>query len=415
MMHMQNSNPVFSLLLLCCVSATCIAGEPAQRNAAPRASAEEAQLKHWRMPDIKRTFWDISELSQAYIDVAPAALQDGVVTAQLGRDGGNQALLVKLGQEIANKQHQQVDSLLVAHQGKLVFESYYARGRIDLPHPQSSTTKSYTSLALGRAMQLGYLSMADLHKPLLEFLPNLDTRSFVKGVETITLHQVLSMSSGLKFSSEKIQQYGSEPERYYGLKRVQAFFSDSEPVSSDAKTFNYQGPNPDLAMQVLEAVVPGSAQDFIKQELFGKLGIVNYDWRVEQDGVPTAGALSSLTSRDMLKLGSLVLNKGKWQGEQLIPAAYIAKATDKIVALNDEQVKNFYAGDKLSDSGYGYFWFQTRLKVGDKYYVGKSAQGGGGVTILVVEELELVVVVTAHARQAYLQMAAEHVLPAFVQ
>lgn len=412
-------NRLISMILLsvaCGNIAADIAADTAvQRSQAPTASVDEAKIKHWRVPQISHTFWDIAPLEQPFIDPMPAQLQDGIATGELGKDGGDKALIARLASEIADKQHGEVDSLLISHKGKLLFESYYLRGRIDLPHPQSSATKSYTSLAIGRAIQLGYLSLADLDKPVLSFLQGLDQTKFVAGIDNITLHQAMTMRSGLKFSADKIRQYGSQPGRYYGIKRLQAFFEDSEAVTKQSQTFNYQGPNPDIVMQVLDAVVPGSAQDFIKQQLFGKLGIVNYDWRTEQDGVPTAGAFSSLTSRDMLKLGSLVLNNGIWQGEQLIPAAYISQATAGTVALSDEQVENFYAGASLSNSAYGYFWWQTAMQVADKQYRSISAQGGGGITILLVAELDLLVVVTGHARQAYLQMIAEKVLPAFVR
>lgn len=402
-----------AIILLCMANGTASADITKPRQQAPTASAEEAIIKHWRLPEIKRTFWDIKTLDTPFITAMPQQNEDGIPVGKMGVDGGDKAAMIKLASAIADNQHQQIDSLLIAQNGKLLFESYYLRGRIDLPHPQSSTTKSYTSLAIGRAIQLGYLSMADLDKPVVSFLKQLDHSKLVKGAETITLQQILSMRSGLAFSDEKLNEYGSDPTRYYGIKRVQAFFADSQPVTAQSQRFNYQGPNPDIAMQVLQAVVPGSAHDFIRHELFGKLGITNFDWRTEQDGSPSSGAFSSLTSRDMLKIGLLVMNKGNWQGEQLIPQSYISNATQRQLLLSDEQVKNFYSGANLSNSGYGYFWWQTDLALGNKRYSSISAQGGGGLTILLVAELDLVVVITGHSRQAYLQLIAENIVPAF--
>ena len=63
-----------------------------------------------------------------------------------------------------------IDSLLIWSRGKLLFESYYRRSRANYPHYQMSITKSYTALALGRAIQLGYLKMEDLDKPAIGFL-----------------------------------------------------------------------------------------------------------------------------------------------------------------------------------------------------------------------------------------------------
>ena len=381
----------------------------------PMANAEEAKIRHWNVPEIARNFWDIPELETPYMDASPSDIKDDIPVGVLGEDAGNKNTIMNLAKEIADKQHGEVDSLLIAHKGELLFESYYLRGRLDLPHPQSSTTKSYTALAIGRAIQKGYLALADLDKPLVRFLPGLDLTRFAKGADKITLHEAMTMSSGLQISDEQLEHYRENPDQYKGIKQVQGFFEDSAPITQDAKVFNYKGADPDLVMQVLNAVVPGSAEAFIKEELFLPMGIDIYDWRAGQSGLPAAGASSSMTSRNMLKIGLLVMDGGKWNDEQLIPKAFIEKATSNNVRLSTEQVSNFYAGESLSGSGYGYFWWQTDMKVQKHKHLSKSAQGGGGVTILFVEDLELVIVVTAHARQAYLQMIAEKVLPAFIK
>jgi len=384
-------------------------------NHAPEATAEEAKLKFWSVPEIKRTFWDIPELEKAFIDDSPADRNDGIPVGKLGIDGGNKDMIIKLAQEIADKKHGEVDSMLIAHKGKVLFESYYSRGRIDLSHPQSSTTKGYTALTIGRAIQLGYLTMADLGKPLVSFLKGLDPSKFVKGVEKITLHQAMAMSSGLQISKEKIEEYQKNPDHYTGIKQIQAFFEDSSPVTAESQKFNYKSPDPIMVMQVLEAVVPGSAKDFIKNEIIGKMGINNYGWRNDKGGFPKADGQVSMTSRNMVKLGMLVINKGRWNGVQLLPEAFIKKLTNKNVQLSDDQVQAFWSGDKMYNSGYGYFWFQADMKVGNKNYFSSSAQGGGGVIILSIDELDLLVIITAHSRQAYMQMIAQRILPAFVQ
>ena len=405
---------LLTVVIVGSVSSIAIAGNP-QTLSAPKASAEDALIKHWNMPDISRNFWDISELDSPFIDTAPEDRKDGIEVGQLGPDGGNKTMIINLAKEIADKKHGEVDSLLIAHKGKVLFESYYSRGRIDLSHPQSSTTKAYTGLAIGRAIQLGYLSLADLDKPVVSLLKGLDASKFVEGVESITLHQVMTMTSGLQISPDQFEYYRNNPQQYQGIQQIQAFFEDSAPISAAAKTFNYQGPNPDIAMFVLDTVVPGSADDFIRNELFNKMGIVNYDWRADSNsGLPASGVFSSVTSRDMVKLGTLVRNNGKWKGEQLIPVSFIKKSTQRNVHLSAEQVKNFYSGENLSNSGYGYFWWQADMNVGGQRYSSSSAQGGGGMTILTIDELDLLVVVTAHSRQAYLQMIAEKVVPAFI-
>lgn len=170
---------------------------------APEATAAEVEAVSSGSED---SFWDISLLEKAFIDIAPADRKDGILIGELGVDGGNKEMIVTLAQEIVDNKHGTFDSFLIAHKGKLLFESYYSRGRINLPHPQASATKVYTSLALGRAIQLGYLTMADLDKPLVSFLKDLDPAKFVAGAEKITLHKALTMSSGIRISEEQREE-----------------------------------------------------------------------------------------------------------------------------------------------------------------------------------------------------------------
>lgn len=379
---------------------------------APEATAAEAEL----------SFRDIPYLEKAFIDTAPADRNDGIVVDELGVNGSNKDMIVELAQEIADNKHGRFDSLLIAHKGKLVFESYYLRGRVDLPHPQASATKVYTSMAIGRAIQLGYLTMADLNKPLVSFLDDLDPEKFVDGAELITLHQAMTMSSGIRINEDTLRELRGNPGPLVretsgplkGQGQVQAILEHSAPISEESQSFHYQFIDADLVMQVLDAVVPGTAEDFIKNELLDKMGIENYDWWTDPSGLPRASGGSSMTSRDMLKWGILATNRGKWNGEQLISSAFMFRSTLKFVQDADDE--NFLDHGNVRDTGYGYFWWQSHLSTGDKRYFSASARGGGGQFVIAVNHLDLVIVVTAHDRDFdTLSLAGEQILPAFVQ
>jgi len=365
---------------------------------APEATAAEASI----------SFWDLPYLKEAFIDSTPTDRKDDLAVDDLVANVGNKAIVLQLAQEIADKKHGKYDSLLIARHGKLVFESYYLRGRVNLPHMQASATKAYTSLLVGRVMQLGYLAMADLDKPLVSFLKDLDPKKFVGGVEKITLHKAMTMSSGLRFNEEQLKKFRKNPSQYKGLDQIQAFLELSAPITSESQSFKYQGADPQLVMQVLDAVVPGSAKDFIKNELLDKMGITTYSWRTDVSGLPLAGERSSMTSRAMIKLGALVINKGQWNGEQLISAKYLASATSGITkAAEDWQPDSF---------NYGYFWYQTDMIVGDKSYDANIAWGGGGQHIITLEELDLIIVITGHDREdTIMTQVSKIILPAFVK
>lgn len=362
------------------------------------------------------TFRDIPALENAFIDTTPEARDDAFPVGALSVDGDKKAALVTLAEGIAEGQFGRYDSLLVAHKGELVFESYFRRGRIDLAHPQASATKGHTSLILGRAMQLGYLTMADLDRPLIDFLKEVDRSNLVEGAEKITLHKALIMHGGLGISDEQREEFEREPsqitaqlaEQVKGQGLVQTLLESSQPITDETQVYKYGNFNPMLVMTVIDAVVPGGARNFIEAEFLDKLGITNYSWDTHASGLPQAGWMVSMTSRDMLKFGSLLLNDGKWNGEQLVPAAYIKKATSGLVKPTQDWMPEGYR--------YGYFFYQTPVEVGGKRYDASFAWGGGDQRIIAVDALDLVVVFTGHDNEGTLMdQVVSTVLPAFAE
>jgi len=401
--YLNMKNKLIALALLGSLSSFTLASGEKNNSLAPEATADEAKL----------SFRDIPYLDKAFIDPTPADRKDAIIVGELGADGGNKDMIIKLAQEIADGKLGKFDSLLIAHKGKLLFESYYNRGRVDLPHPQASATKAYTALAIGRAIQLGYLSMADLNKPLVSFLKDLNPAKFVEGAEKITLHQAMTMRSGIRFSKEQKEAIDKNPDALKGQGQVQTYLEYSAPITAKSQTFKYQN-DPIFVMQVLDAVVPSSAMDFIKNEVLAKMGITNYGWRIDVSGLPHAGSRASITSRDMVKFGMLAANNGKWNGEQLISKKFIKTAANRIFYTLDEELH--YGGKDVSNQGYGYYWWTTDLKHDNKTYSSRSAQGGWGQFIILIDELELMVVFTAHDNDtSYQQITAEKILPAFIK
>jgi len=367
------------------------------------------------LSDIPSAFADtIPSLENGFIDPTPANRKDGISVGKLDLNSDQKNRIVALAKEINAGEHGRFDSLLIAHKGKLVFESYYLRGRIDLPHPQASTTKSYVNLAIGRAIQLGYLTMADLDRPVISFLKDLDTSTFVAGADKITLHHAMTMHSGVRIDNDKLKELNRKPTQLSGLGQVNAYLTHSAPITSDSQRYLYQSIDPRLVMQVLNAVVPQGAQHFIKHELLGKMGITVYGWKDGVSGLPEGAHSSSMRSRDMIKWGILAMNKGKWNGEQLIPDAFVTKSINTIIRRGVEDI--FFIDGNVSNPGYGYYWWQADMTAGNKTYLSHSAQGGGGQYIILINELDLIVVATAHDRDASsMQITADRILPAFIQ
>jgi CubicO group peptidase (beta-lactamase class C family) len=346
----------------------------------------------------------LPDLKEPFIDASPADRQDGIPVGELGVDGGNRDAILNFAEEIAAGQHGEVDSLLLLYRGRLVFESYYRRGRINYPHYQMSITKSYTAMAIGRAIALGHLTIGDLDRPVVSFLKDLDRSKLAAGATKITLAEAMNMRSGIRIDPKTAKQLMKAPQELKGQAQIQAYLEHSAAISDETKTFKYQASDPCITMQVLEAVVPGSARDFIKKELLGKMGITNYAWQDDVSGLPKSAAGSSMRSRDMVKWGILVFNGGKWNGEQLIPKAFVQRATSHLHT-------------NARNTSYGYFWWRHDMEVGDRKLDCLSGRGAGGQFILALRELELIVVITAHNKGmgAALETIPERLLPAFLK
>lgn len=373
-------------------------------NVAPEATKAEFAL----------SFRDTPLLAKPYLSASPTDRKDGITVGQLGKDGGDKNKIINLAKQIVENNKDKYDSLLIAQNNTLLFESYYLRGRVNLPHFQASATKAYTGFALGRAIQLGYLTMADLDKPIVTFLKDLDRKKLAKGYEHITLAKALTMRSGMRIDEAQEDALSENVKQLKKQAFLQTYLESSAPISNHSQVFKYQF-DPMLIMQVIDAVVPGSAENFIKKELLDKLSITHYEWPNASSDIPRAGSGSKMTSREMLKWGVLAMNNGFYEGEQLVPEAFVKRATSRELET-DPDVKIYGGGKDVSRQGYGFYWWSADLNVGDKKYFAVSAQGGGGQYILLVRELDLIVVVTAHSNDnRTLQTVAESILPAFIQ
>lgn len=339
-------------------------------------------------------------LKLSIVDNDPDDLKDGIDVGSLAQSGGDEAAIAKLTKDINSGTYGNIDSLLIASNGKLVLESYYRRGRPNLPHYQMSITKSVTALALGRAMQLGYIK--DLNTPVLDYLKDIKLFHSLPGVSEVTIAECLNMHSGLRgLDGQSKIDLGKLAALMKGQRQAEMILNSSSRVRGEYK---YQGTDPMLVMQVVEAVVPGTAEDFVRKEVLGRLGISNYAWQPDVSGLPKAAAGSSLRSRDMLKLGLLVANGGKWNGEQLWPEDFIRKAVSPIYT-------------NKAGHTYGYFWWGNEMEIHGGKHRCISARGAGGQFVFILPTLDLIVIVTSHNKDKAMRhpfdLLKGVVLPAF--
>jgi len=339
----------------------------------------------------------LPDLPEPYVSLSPVDLGDGIQVGSLDLPGTDKAVEAMLTADKAGE-YSNLDSLLIWKDGKLLFEMYNRRGRVDGPHYAMSITKTLTSITLARAIQKGLLSMDDLDKPVISFMPEIDRSRIQSGVETITLRDALFMKSGLRFKDKRFAQtLGVD---YPRQKYFQKLFEETAPVTPESKGYKYTGTDPSMIMMIIDIRTPGMVQGFIARELAAKFGSI-YCWDDQACGIPKCGAGSNFTSRSLLKFGVAVLQGGRFNGEQLLSAEY---------------VKQVMAPKKKE--GYYYFFHNREKRAGGKRLRFISGIGAGGQYLATFPELNLVAVATSHNKGQInkpLDALLGHLIPLFVK
>ena len=164
----------------------------------------------------------------------------------------------------------------------------------------------------------------------------------------------------------------------------------------------------DIRGLVLDAAAGGDAARFAGESLFAPLGIEDYRWGRQPNGMPEGAARMFLRPRDMARLGQLFLKGGLWQGKQVVPSDWVAASTRLHVSARP-----------LNPNDYGYFcWLRKLVTPRGNAVEYFGAEGDGGQYIAVFPARDLVVVATGGNYGDYgtydsqlARMLALHVLP----
>jgi hypothetical protein len=230
-----------------------------------------------------------------------------------------------------------VHSLMIIRNDKIIFDAYlypYAKG---LQHDIASCTKSITSLLVGIAIDKGFIR--DENELVKNYFPEI--KSYSKNFQTLTIKDLLTMTSGLDCGSD------NEEALFSGLFKAPdwpAYIFNIPSTSPSGKQFSYCSCNFYLLAEILYHSTKLSPEKFADKYLFKPMGIKNFYWTKNNKGVNYGWGDLALKPYDMAKIGRLLLNNGKWNGTQLISADYIKKATSIQIPFSDHK-------------GYGYgFW-----------------------------------------------------------
>ena len=274
-----------------------------------------------------------------------------------------------------------IESVLVAKNGNLIVEEYFYGFDRDEAHQLRSVTKSVSSLITGIALDRGLIP--GVETPIAELFPeHAKEHEWSDRKRSMQLKHLLSMSCGLK---------GDDLRDQFAVARATEASADwveyalSLPmVATPGEHFAYSGGSLMIVSGAVQRTVGMSVQEFAQKHLFGPLGIKEPQWYSSPKGIPNFSAGLRLTPRDLAKLGQLCLNKGRWQGKQIVSEEWLSEST----RARFEVPSYGYS--------YGYLWWSTELH--DKS--GKSldvfmALGYGGQHLFVVPERSLVVVITS--------------------
>jgi len=293
--------------------------------------------------------------------------------------GMNSAVL-KEAEQIYPRIFPSAYSLIVIRHGKIVSESYFHGQTAETSNHIYSITKTFSATLLGIAAKQGWIQ--GVHQRVGDLLPEYPIHP---NLAALTLEDILTHRSGVK-SNRTVSD-------------ISLFLKD-EPQSVPGKVFEYSNYAPNLITALLDRLakkgVAGEATDvpaLAKKYLFGPLGINVSEWNKGPKGVPDGGNGLYMRSRDLARLGYLMLRDGYWEGKQLLPNGWIKEAT-KLRAEFDRE------------KGYGYLnWVRNRsdiIKMGavDQSVKGYFAYGHRGQFIGVYPELDLLVITMADATDA---------------
>jgi CubicO group peptidase (beta-lactamase class C family) len=298
-------------------------------------------------------------------------------------------------------------SVVVERRGKIVSELYrsgpdktmmkrYGMGNpfaadtvfdAETLHDVRSVSKSVTSLLYGIARDQNKVPPPEA--VVLDHYPELaDLRTPERA--RITFAHLLTMTSGLDWqewgkgfitSDETPLLWKADTARYV-LDRAQA----AEPGTR----FNYGGGSTAILADTITRGVGKPLAAFAESELFEPLGIKQWEWATDSQGRALAHAGLRLKPRDMVKIGRLILQKGRWNGKQIVSAAWIANSLQSHIKTGTD----IFSGQG-GELGYGYQWWQGQSPRAGRNVSWSAAVGNGGQRICVVPELDMVVVTTA--------------------
>ena len=298
---------------------------------------------------------------------------------------------------------QDLHSIMVLKDGEVLFEKWMGEGKPDEPHILNSVSKTFTSTAVGLAVDEGLLRTDD---KVIGFFPESLPEEISENLAAMTVRDLLTMTCGHETDPTGLIRKAEKD----WVKEFLAFPVTRKP----GEVYCYNSLGTYMLSAIVQKVTGEKVVDYLTPRLFEPLGITGVTWDESPDGINTGGWGLYLKTEDLAKMGQLLLQKGRWGREQLVSEEWVEEASsrqthcinagmnsDRLEQMNEEALNN-------SDwtQGYGYQMWMCRHNA-------FRADGAFGQYIIVIPDKNAVVVTTAAIEdmQAEINLICNHILP----
>src|SRR5262249_30204681 len=215
--------------------------------------------------------------------------------------------------DAAEKDIDALHSIMLLRHGQVVAEGWWAPYHAQAPHSLFSLSKSFTSTAVGLAIAEGKLKLDD---EVLKFFPDDVPSEPSNNLKAMRVSDLLRMSTG----------HQTEPARRPDQPWTKTFLAHPVPFNPGTH-FLYNPSATYMLSAIVQKATGTTVLDYLRPRLFEPLGIEHPTWETSPQGITVGGYGLSIRTEDIARFGQLYLQKGKWQGKQLVPEEGIDAAT----------------------------------------------------------------------------------------
>jgi CubicO group peptidase (beta-lactamase class C family) len=331
----------------------------------------------------------------AAVLAAPLGAQAALPRSTPERQGISSSALLAFVEE-ADSTVDALHSFMLVRHGSVIAEGWWSPYDSQTPHMLYSLSKSFTSTAVGLAVAEGKLSVDD---QVLKFFPEDAPAQPSANLQAMRVRDLLRMNTGQDAEAKLWPWYDQPTGGAEDTSWTKTFLAQPVPFKPGTR-FLYNSPATFMLSAIVQKVTGMTVLDYLRPRLFEPLGIANPVWPHNPQGITVGGVGLLIRTEDIARFGQLYLQRGQWNGRQLIPATWVAEATAMQTANGSSPSSDW-------DQGYGYQFWRSR-------HNSYRGDGAFGQYCLVLPEVDAVVVITSGLRdmQAVMNLVWDKLLPA---